>query len=213
MGHAPAQHTTFFMTRLFVASFLGFSLLAAGEGDNPAGKVRVLYSGIRWDASVPETVQRNMEIRVESILRGHRKTLDTMILKDQSQPLAAGEQSGYTAACDSGYDYIFSGAISNPQPEQEEVLLVGELTRYNCADGTTIRFEITKYYKAIGVELLKFDQQMVASIIPAGSKSETRLAGWVFLGVIFAFIIVLSFVSISVSGDGGDGGVPPIDTT
>ena len=90
------------MIRLLTAVFLSFSLLPASGGRQSEDKVKILYTGVTWDASVPENIQQNIDRRIEKILLGHRKQLDITIRKGASTAEAVSTPSSNSADCDSG---------------------------------------------------------------------------------------------------------------
>ena len=105
-------------------------------------------------------------------------------------------------------DFIYAGTISNNAHEGERTLLVGELYRYDRASNLRHKFPILKYYDGFGVEVVKFRNQFVRTIIKNEGTRFKLLPALVLGGIAIAGILAFIFVSAEGAIGGGSIGEP-----
>lgn len=184
----------------------------AGE-KNKSAKVKVVFAGIKFD-DMPADIRGRVLQRVQELLE---KESSFELTKPEAveKQLSAEKLAHFFSQPDSAafralaeelqVDYLFAGRIANQSREANRVLLVGELVRFDRAAGILNKFEVLKYYDHIGVELLKFQEEFVKTIVPSNQGGNKALPFIVLGGVTLAGIIAL-VLSTSKSGSEGEGG-------
>ena len=202
---------------VLLLSLLGIQIRPALADGN---KIKVAFVGLDFE-NLPKGVADRVLQRVEDLLKA-QSSFQVKDWKSVEEALGAEavatllkhpDQSTFSElANELQVDYIYGGNISNTAREGEKILLVGELYRYDRASNLRHKFEVLKYYDNFGVELLKFREEFVKTIVSEAKTGLKILPILVLGGVLLAGI--LSFVFITAEGGAGGGGIsdpdPPI---
>ncbi|MCH7674637.1 hypothetical protein IH879_06760 [candidate division KSB1 bacterium] len=199
---------------LLIFSLLSLQIIPALANGK---KIKVAFVGLQFE-HLPQEVRERVLQRVEDLLStqssihlmNSKKVEELLGAETVAKLLKHPEQNDFFAlASELQADYIFGGNISNNAREGEKILLVGELYRYDRASNLRHKFEILKYYDNIGVELIKFKEEFVKSIVGEARTGLKILPVLVLGGIVLAGI--LSFAFISAKGGAGGGGIPDPD--
>ncbi|MFQ5631198.1 MAG: hypothetical protein ACE5I1_20695 [bacterium] len=204
---------------LLITAFLHTYVMPGhAESKNDKGKVRVAFLGIKFEETQPD-VEKKLYSRMEKLLRQQpafiiTKPEDARISLGGEQVdhlLSQPDSAAYQEAADKlQVDHIFAGHIADHSRNESRVLLVGQFFRYDKKSNLLHKFDILKYYDAIGVEFVKFDKEYVRTIIPE-SKTKKVLWPWLIVaGLGVASLIALSFVGTK---SGSEGGIEPGEPT
>ncbi len=202
---------------VLLLSLLGIQIRPALADGN---KIKVAFVGLDFE-NLPKGVADRILQRVEDLLKA-QSSFQVKDWKSVEEALGAEavakilkhpDQSTFSElANELQVDYIYGGNISNTAREGEKILLVGELYRYDRASNLRHKFEVLKYYDNFGVELLKFRQEFVKTVVSEAKTGPKILPILVLGGVVLAGI--LSFAFITAKGGAGGGGSedpdPPI---
>lgn len=180
-------------------------------------KVRVAFAGIKFDEMPAEVRGRVLE-RVQELLE-QESSFQLMKLPEVEKTLGAERLARFFAQPDSAAfralaaelqaDYVFAGRIANQSREANRVLLVGELDRFDYAANILNKFEVLKYYDSFGVELVKFREEFVRTIVPTNTGGKSL--PFIVLGGITVVGIVALVLSSGKQGSQGEGGLPSPD--
>ncbi|MCI0690732.1 hypothetical protein L0337_01850 [candidate division KSB1 bacterium] len=210
------HHTSIKTLLVFLLIFaLTYAQLAPGFAaeKSKSNKVKVAFVGIKFD-DVPDEARDRVLERVQELLEKESSfqlakpdELEKQLSKEKLADFFAQPDSAAfrTLADELQVDYLFAGRIANQSREANRVLLVGELVRFDRAAGILNKFEVLKYYDHIGVELLKFQEEFVKTIVPSNAGGNKALPFIVLGGVTLAGIVAL-VLSTSKSGSEGEGG-------
>jgi hypothetical protein len=211
MRHAPIKPSLVF---IIIFALICAQLASGFAGDkNKAGKVKVAFAGIKFD-DVPDEARDRLAQRVQELLEKESSfqlakpgELEKQLGKEKLADFWAQPESAAfrTLADELQTDYLFAGRLANQSREANRILLVGELVRFDRAAGILNKFEVLKYYDHIGVELLKFQEEFVKTIVPPNAGGSKILPFIVLGGVTLAGIVAL-VLSTSKSGAEGEGG-------
>ena len=184
----------------------------AGE-KSKSNKIKVAFAGIQFD-DMPADVRDRILQRVQEMLE-NESAFELAKPEEVEKKLGAEKLSQFfsqpdsaafrTLAAELQTDYLFAGRIANQSRETNRVLLVGELVRYDRATNILNKFEVLKYYDNFGVELLKFQEEFVKTIVPLSQGSSKTLPFIVLGGITLAGIVAL-VLSASRQGAEGEGG-------
>ncbi len=211
--------TTLVFLLIFALNYAQLAPGFAGE-KSKSKKVKVAFLGIKFD-DMPDETRDRVLARVQELLE-KESSFHLAQPGELEKQLGKEKLAGFFAQPDSAafrtlaeelqVDYLFAGRLANQSREANRVLLVGELDRFDRAAGILNKFEVLKYYDNIGVELLKFQEEFVKTILPSNAGSNKALPFIVLGGVTLAGIValVLSSSKSGSEGDGrGPGGDPP----
>ncbi|RMD96779.1 MAG: hypothetical protein D6814_10760 [Calditrichaeota bacterium] len=202
-----------------------FSILAiqtvpslAETKDKPK-KVTVAFLGIHYE-KVPRDVRTRIDARIRDLLKNENgfnfippdavqqkvgaNALQKLLTNDAdlSQYLTLAEQLDA--------DYLFSGNLANQSRDPNRILLVGELHRADRKAGILNRFEVLKYYDQFGVELIKFQNEYIKTIVPVVQQKKTLWPWLVVAGVAVAGLISLTLSSSKAKSEGTPAGTEPV---
>ena len=212
--HKLAQKKT--MTVSLICSLLLYAFAPVLAGSK---KLSVALMAIRFE-NVPDEVREGIDDRLSSLFTSEsamdvtkQPGIDNMIA---SELLNNGGMGGSLEALAGlaeklEVEYIYGGHISNNNTDSKRVLLVGELWRYDRATGLRHTFEILKYYENFGVELLRFRNEFVRTVVAERNTGPKILPFLVLAGVAVAGIATFAIVSTGggISGGGGQAPVTP----
>ncbi len=197
---------------------LNYAQLAPGFASEKTNKVKVAFAGVKCDG-MPDDVRANVRARVQELLE-QESTFDLLKSDEVEKKLGAEKLGAFLAQPDSAafralatdlqVDYLFAGSMTN-QSRDNRVLLVGALARYDRDANILNKFEVLKYHDNFGVELLKFREEFVKTIVPAGAGKSKSLP-FIVLGSITVVGIVALVLSSGREGSQGSGGAPPPDS-
>lgn len=200
---------------IFALNYAPLAPCFAGEKTH---KIKVACAGVKCDG-MPEEVRANVQMRVQELLE-KESTFDLLKPGEVEKKLGAEKLSAFLAQPDSAafralaadlqVDYVFAGSLAN-QSRDNRVLLVGALARYDRAANILNKFEVLKYHDNFGVELLKFREEFVKTIVPTGAGKSKSLP-FIVLGGITVVGIVALVLSSGREGTQGTGGAPPPDS-
>jgi len=180
-------------------------------------KIKVAFVGLEFE-HLPKEVREKVLQRVEDLLNAQssfqlqdpEKVEELLGAETVAKLLKHPAQSNFSELANELHvDYIYGGNISNNAREGAKILLVGELYRYDRASNLRHKFEILKYYDNFGVELIKFKEEFVKSIVGEAETGPKILPFLVLGGIVLAGI--LSFVFISAKGGAGGGRITDPD--
>jgi len=180
-------------------------------------KIKVAFVGLQFE-HLPKEVREKILRRVEDLLKAQssfqlqdpEKVEALLGAEIVAKLLKHPAQSDFVELAGKlQVDHIFGGKISNNAREGAKILLVGELYRYDRASNLRHKFEILKYYDNIGVELIKFKEEFIKTIVSEAKTGPRILPILVLGGVVLAGI--LSFAFISAKGGAGGGRIPDPD--
>ncbi len=182
----------------------------AGE-KNKSNKVKVAFLGIKFD-DMPADVRDKVLQRVQELLE-KESAFELTKPQEVEKKLGAEKLAQFFVQPDSAAfralteelqtDYLFAGSIANQSREPTRVLLVGELVRFDRATNILNKFEVLKYYDNFGVELLKFQEEFVKSIVPVNQGG--KVLPFIVLGGVTIAGIVALVLSTSRQGAEGEG--------
>jgi hypothetical protein len=198
-----------------IASLLIFSIsysqVVPAFGANDRKKVQVAFVGIRFE-DVPADVQKRVLERVTNVLSSE-SALRVVSPREAQKKLGAEKIAAVLDKPDSNsfqnlaeelqVDYIFAGDLANRSRDPNRVLLVGELNRFDRATGILNKFELVKYYDNLGVEMVKFREQYVKTIVPTISAKKT-VWPWVILASVGVAGLIAMTLTTSKSGSEGE---------
>jgi acetolactate synthase small subunit len=196
---------------LIVTAFLhAYVMPSSAKSNKDKGKVRVAFLGVKFEGT-PEDIEKRLYTRYKNLLEDQ----SSFILKRPEDVRIAlgGEQvealldkpdslSYKEAAEKLGVDHIFSGRIADHSREEARVLLVGAFYRYDKKLDLLHKFEILKYYDTIGVELVKFDQEYVQTIVPVNTQKKVLWPWLVVAGLGVVSLAALALVGFKAGADG-----------
>jgi len=202
-------------TLIFALNYAPLAPCFAGE---KTPKVKVAFAGVKCD-DMPEEVHANVQARVQELLE-QEPAFDLLKPQEMEKKLGAEKLAAFLAQPDSAafralaadlqVDYVFAGSLAN-QSRDQRVLLVGTLGRYDRAANILNKFDVLKYHDNFGVELLKFREEFVKTIVPAATGKSKSLP-FIVLGSITVVGIVALVLSSGREGSQGSGGAPPPDS-
>jgi hypothetical protein len=195
---------------------ISYSQIAPSFAGAKGKKVQVAFIGVTCEDIPPDIQDRILE-RVTDILKEEPSL--SLIEPEKVQQAIGGEKAAeFLSQPDSAafvalaeqlqVDYVFAGVLSNNSRDPNKVLLVGQLNRFDAATKLIHRFEVLKYYDNFGVELVKFKQEFVKSIVPVGEAEKNRMALYVLGGV-----AVVGIVALTIAGFKGTKGGQRGDNT
>jgi hypothetical protein len=200
---------------IFALNYAPLAPCFAGEKTH---KVKVAFAGVKCN-DMPEEVRANVQARVLELLE-QESAFDLLKPQEVEKKLGAEKLAAFLAQPDSAafralaaelqVDYVFAGSLAN-QSRDQRVLLVGTLARYDRAADILNKFEILKYHDNLGVEILKFREEFVKTIVPTGAGKSKSLPFIVLGGITVAGIVAL-VLSSGREGSQGTGGAPPPDS-
>jgi len=198
----------------FLIFALNYAQLAPCLAGEKAKKVKVAFAGIKFD-DVPSDVRARVLDRVQELLE-QESSFQLVKPAEVEKILGAEKLAKFLAQPDSAAfralaaelqaDYVFAGRLAN-NSRDNRVLLVGTLERYDRAANILNKFEVLKHYDNIGVEMVKFREEFVKTIVPTGEGRSKKLPFIVFGGLTVIGIVAL-VISSSRSGAEGEGGGP-----
>jgi hypothetical protein len=209
----PMRHVSFKTILIYLLIFaLNYAQLAPGFAGEKNKKVKVAFAGIKFD-DVPAEVRDRVLERVQELLE-QEASFQLMKPPEVEKILGAEPLANFFADSDSAAfralanalqtDYVFAGRIANQSREADRVLLVGELDRFDHAANILNKFEVLKYYDNFGVELVKFREEFVKTIVPANTGGSKSLP-FIVLGSITVVGIVALVLSSGKEGSQGEG--------
>jgi hypothetical protein len=197
---------------------LNYAPLAPCFAGEKTGKVKVAFAGVKCDG-VPEEVCANVQARVLELLE-QESTFDLLKPREVEKRLGVERLAQFlnhpdsaafrALAADLQVDHLFAGSMAN-QSRDHRVLLVGALERYDRAEKILNKFEVLKYYDNFGVELLKFRDEFVKTIVVTNAGKNKSLP-FIVLGSVTVVGLVALILSSSREGSQGSGGIPPPET-
>jgi hypothetical protein len=201
----------------FLIFALNYTQIVPCFADANQKKVRVAFAGIACE-DLPSEVENRILERVQELLEQEpsfqlmkpaeiQKSLGTERLATFfSRPDSAAFNA---LAADLQVDYVFAGRIANQSREPNRVLLVGELDRFDRAANILNKFEVLKYYDNFGVELVKFKEEFVKSIVPT-EGGRSKILPWLVLGGVTVAGIVALALRHGKAGAAGEGQSDPV---
>ncbi len=212
--HYSSIKTILVFTVIFALMYAQLAPGFAGE-NGKSKKVKVAFLGIKFD-DMPDETRGRLLARVQELLE-KESSFDLAKPEAMEKKLGTARLAQFWAQPDSAalrsladelqMDFLFAGHLANQSREANRVLLVGELDRFDRATGILNKFEVLKYYDNIGVELLKFQEEFVKTIVPSNAGGNKVLPFIVLGGVTLAGIVAL-VLSTSKAGSEGEGGGP-----
>lgn len=194
-----------------------FAQLAPSFADAKKNKVPVAFVGLKFADLDSDTQQRVYE-RIYETMK-NESALQLLEPEEVRQRLGAERIAAFFAQPDSAafralaeelhVRFIIAGSLANQSRDPKRTLLVGELQRFDAATNLLHRFEVLKYYENFGVEVLKFKEEYVKTMLPNSEGGSSW--GWLVLaGIAVAGVIALtaSFVKAGGSSEGDGGGDP-----
>lgn len=204
---------------LAIVLIFAFNLvqLAPSFADAKKNKVPVAFVGIKFADLDSDTQQRIYE-RIHETMK-NEAALQLLEPKEVEQRLGAEKITAFFTQPDSAafralaqelqVRFVIAGNLANQSRDPKRTLLVGELKRFDAATNLLHRFEVLKYYENFGVEVLKFKEEYVKTMLPSSDSGGSW--GWlIFAGLAVAGVIALtaSFVKVGGGSDDGGGGEP-----
>lgn len=210
--HKLAQKKT--MTVSLICSFLLYALAPALAGSK---KLPVALIAIRFE-NVPGGVRERIDDRLSSLLTsesamdvtrqpGIDHTTTSELPNKDGMDGSLEELARFADKLE--VEYIYGGHISNNSTDEDRVLLVGEFWRYDRATGLRHTFEILKYYENFGLELLRFRNEFVRTVVADRNTGPKILPFLVLAGVAIVGIATFAIVSTE-GGTSGGGGQAPV---
>ncbi|MFQ5629710.1 MAG: hypothetical protein ACE5I1_13175 [bacterium] len=198
------------MAFLLIFSLLHLQIGSARAGRKLNDKSRAVFLGIQFE-NVPQDIQETLTFRLTEILEFQKQF--TLII-----PEAAHREYGYGAivnllssqnkdaiisfAKKNRLDFVYSGVLANNSSNDRNIVLSGELNRYDAASGEVHQHRIHTAYSDIGNELLNFSDLYVQNL-PA-QKSKSNILGSLILGGLV--LIGVLAISLALGGSGGGEG-------
>ncbi len=195
---------------------LNYAQLAPCFAGEKANKVPVAFVGVKFDDLDSDTRKRVYD-RIHETMK-NEAALQVLEPEEVQRLVGAETIAAFFAQPDSAafrnlaeqlqVRFVIAGSLANQSRDPKRVLLVGELKRFDATTSLLHRFEVLKYYENFGVEVLKFKEEYVKTMLPnqEGGKGSW---GWVLLaGITVAGVVALtaSFVKAGGGGEGGEGG-------
>jgi len=202
-------------TLVFLLIFaLNYAQIVPGFANSRSKKVSVAFIGIKFEDVAPELQARLLDKVTETI----ESNSSLQLIKPAAvakaigpekiaQLLAQADSSSFRALAEQlQVNFLIAGRLANSSREPQRTLLVGELNRFDRATNMLHRFEVLKYDDNFGVELVKFKQEYVETMIPAESSEKKSLAWLVLAGVAVAGVVAMA---LTFSKAGAEGEAPP----
>ncbi len=205
--------------RTFIVASLIYALIfvqvfpsLAGAGET---KKKIALIGIKFD-NVPQETEDIISWRMEAILD---KENSFFLTKPNEANIAYGRNKiaellnkqevelFQQFAERFGFEYVFSGKLTNQSPDSGQVFLVGELSRFDLATSKINRYNIRTEYKKFGNELVSFKDQYVESLIQGNESGRNPWSFVVAGGLVVATILSLRLAFGNAAG--GDEGTDP----
>ena len=191
------------------------SALAKSDG----GKVQVAYVGVQING-VPKDSAKRLQKRVLNLVT---KESQLQLIEPEEAAKQAGNDlinsvfetpvpEAFKLIADQLHvNHVYAGKIANRNDEDERILLVGNLYRYDRETNLVHRFEVLKYADLMGVEFVRFDQEYVQTILPTQVKKNSTLP-WIVLGAVtVAGLLAMTFVGSDFNNDNAANPDNPVD--
>ncbi len=203
---------------LVIFAFLHAHILHAVPmlGKDRAVSVRAAYLGVRYGEMSP-VFKKRMDERMQGLFDGLRNVVvmqPTAVTAAVGEEMvqafldAPGKESAREIAARLDADYLFWGKMSQQQQENDRILIVGELNRYDRQSDMLHRFDLVKYYDVIGVEFTAFQQEYVQSVQPQIVQKKI-LWPWLVVGFAALTFLAIKAVGASFGSEGENGGGDP----
>ncbi len=193
---------------------------ARKNSDARKNKVPVAFVGIKFDDLDADTRKRVYD-RIYETMKSE-SSLQVLAPEDVQRLVGAEKISALFAQPDSAafrslaeqlqVRFVIAGSLANQSRDPKRVLLVGELRRFDAATSLFHRFEVLKYYENFGVEVLKFKEEYVKTMLPNNAEGKGPWGLVLLVGIAVAGVVALtaSFVKAGGSEGGtGDSGPKP----
>jgi len=207
-----------------LAIVLVFALLHAQIATAFAGgkskKLVVAFVGIRFQGLSAEQ-QNKLLARVLEIVESEsalqlikpRDVLKSLGAEQVAAFLNEQDSSSYRAiANELQADHVFAGRIDGQVRDANRTLLVGELRRFDAGTNFLHTFEILKYEDNLGVEMVKFEEEYVKTLVQS-AEARSKIGPWLVLGgvtLVGLLAMTLAFTRAGGEGSGnGSGGDTP----
>ena len=202
------------MTVSLICSFLLYALTPALAASK---KLPVALIAIQFD-NISDEVRERIDDRLSNLLISEstmdvskQTDIDNMITSELPNNGGMGDSLDKLArlADKLKVEHIYGGHLSNNSTDEDRVLLVGEFWRFDRATGLRHTFEVLKYYEDFGLELLRFRNEFVRTVVAERNTGPRILPLLVLAGVAVAGIATFAIVS-SEGGTAGGGGQAPV---
>lgn len=196
------------MAFLLIFSLLHLQIGSVSAKSKRNDKVRAVFLGLKFE-NVPKDIQETLIFRMNEILEyqkqfsltkpdaamreyGHANISDLIESQNDSAIIAFAK--------DFQFDFVYSGFLTNIKPDENKILLSGELIRFDIASQKSHRFTVKSEYAQIGNSLLDFSDRYVQTLPEI--KKKSNILGNLLLGG----LILLGVAAISLAIGGAVGG-------
>ncbi|MFQ5823357.1 MAG: hypothetical protein ACE5JB_04810 [bacterium] len=203
---------------LLIFSIMSIQIVPSLASANK-NKLQVAFVGLKFE-NLPQDIQDKLTSRMNAILETQksisltkpegaritfgRKTIAELIENQDAESfLEFAEQYQF--------DYVFSGFLATQSHDDNRILLVGELNRYDLANSHINRYKINKDYEKIGSELNQFKQQYVKSMVKLEDSGKNPWSILLIGGIIIAGTLTLRFGLGSLLNEGEDTETTKVD--
>lgn len=202
-----ALKTALVFVLIFATTLSQIAPSLAGADEN---KWRVAFVGVKFE-NLPPDIQELLIWRITGILEKHASFVltkpdelqiaygrkNSADLLDKQDPASFGALAKALQ-----FDYVFSGILANQSTDKNQILLVGQLNRYDFKTGKINTFKISHDHEQFGNALIAFKEQYLDTL-PAAKDSGSSIWSRVIVGgIILAGVVAVSFLIRTVRGGG-----------